>query len=246
MESAIAEGFGPIILPQGAPRVAGPRKEAVACQGGASILSLQRDFIRSHLFRSLALQMSEERPPQSRNPRQQIVAMLPKNGVGMEIGVWKGDFSAQLLQGLQPRILYLVDPWIMRDDPTHRRTWYGVERRPDMEGVYHEVLERFAAEREGGTVVVKRGLSDDVLREFPDRHFDFIYIDGDHEYTAVRKDCFLAFEKVRPGGLICGDDYSLRGWWGDGVVRAFHELIADKPVKIKYVRGSQIVLERLR
>ncbi len=51
-----------------------------------------------------------------------------------------------------------------------------------------------------------REFSKKALGQFPDGFFDFIYIDGDHEYSAVREDCFMAFDKVRPGGYICGDD----------------------------------------
>jgi hypothetical protein len=189
--------------------------------------------------------MSIETQNRLRDARQQIIAMLPKGGIGAEIGVWKGEFSARLLRGAQPRTLYLIDPWLVRDDPAHRKAWYGIGRQPDMEDIYQAVLRQFEAEREKGSVVVKRGFSQDILEEFPDGSFDYIYIDGDHEYSAVRRDCSLAFDKVRAGGYICGDDYAIRGWWKDGVVRAFHELIAEKPVMIRHVKGSQIVLQKL-
>ena len=174
-----------------------------------------------------------------RNSRQFMLSMLPKGGIGAEIGVWKGEFSIKLLQGTQPKTLYLIDPWVTRDDPLHRKSWYTTNRNPDMEGIYQSVLQQFSNERENGSVVVKRGFSEDILKEFPDESFDYIYIDGDHEYSAVRKDCFLAFDKVRVGGFICGDDYAVRGWWKDGVVKAFHELIGEKPVIIKYVRAGK-------
>src|ERR1700761_4356532 len=79
----------------------------------------------------------------SRNARQQVIAMMPKNGIGAEIGVWKGEFSEQLLKGTQPQTLYLIDPWVVRDDPTHRKAWYGADRAPDIEDTYQNVLERF-------------------------------------------------------------------------------------------------------
>jgi hypothetical protein len=172
------------------------------------------------------------------------LAILPKQTVGAEIGVWRGDFSAEILKAAAPRKLYLIDPWLIRDDAVHEKAWYGARSRPDIEGIYQNVLKRFAVERESGTVVVKRARSEEALSEFSDGYFDFIYIDGDHEYSAVRKDCFLAFDKVRTGGFICGDDYRIGGWWKDGVVRAFHELISECPVLIHYVRGSQIVLQK--
>ena len=181
----------------------------------------------------------------SRDNRYLLVEILPKNGIGAEFGVWEGDFSAKLLQEAVPKQLYLIDPWIARDDALHQKSWYGSRKRPDMEGIYRRVLERFAAERESGRVIVKRASSHEALEEFSDQFFDYVYIDGDHEYAAVRKDCFLAYQKVRIGGYICGDDYTLGGWWKDGVVRAFHELIHDRPVLIKLVRGRQIVIQRL-
>jgi hypothetical protein len=188
--------------------------------------------------------MTDQAPKALAAARRQVLAILPKRAVGAEIGVWRGDFSAEILKVAAPRKLYLIDPWLIRDDAVHEKAWYGTRSKPDMEGIYQNVLKRFAVECESGTVVVKRARSEETLSEFPDGYFDFIYIDGDHEYSAVRKDCFLAYEKVRTGGYICGDDYRIGGWWKDGVVRAFHELISERPVLIHYTRGTQIVLQK--
>ena len=177
--------------------------------------------------------------------RRELLALLPKHGIGMEIGVWQGKFSRQILRFAKPEKLYLVDPWIIQDDPVHKTSWYGDAEKVDMDRVYEGVTERLANQIAEGTVVVIRKRSVDALPTFPDDHFDFIYIDGDHEYSAARSDCFLAFSKVKPGGLICGDDYAIRGFYGDGVVRAFHELIAAGNVILRYVGNMQIVLQKL-
>jgi hypothetical protein len=179
------------------------------------------------------------------NRRREILTMLPHDSVGAEIGVWQGDFSAELIHALNPRRLHLIDPWVMRDDGIHRAAWYGSDNRPDMEAIYAGVMRRFEAEREKGTVVIHRETSKEALQKLPDESLDFIYIDGDHEFSAVREDCFLGYDKVRPGGLLCGDDYALGRWWGDGVVRAFHDLVHARNVIIRSVRGSQIVVEKL-
>ena len=35
-----------------------------------------------------------------------------KSGAVAEIGVWRGDFAAVLLEKLEPSALYLIDPWL--------------------------------------------------------------------------------------------------------------------------------------
>ena len=43
--------------------------------------------------------------------RRWVLELLPKGGVGVEIGVFRGHFSNLICQIAQPRKLYLVDPW---------------------------------------------------------------------------------------------------------------------------------------
>jgi predicted O-methyltransferase YrrM len=49
------------------------------------------------------------------------------------------------------------------------------------------------------------GLQDSL---FSDEYFDFIYIDGNHSYDAVKDDLTKWYPKLKKGGLIAGDDYS--------------------------------------
>ena len=44
--------------------------------------------------------------------------------------------------------------------------------------------------------------------QFPDEYFDFVYIDGDHSYTAVLQDLKAWGPKVKAGGFLGGHDYS--------------------------------------
>lgn len=56
------------------------------------------------------MEWEERRPPQA---REVIFEFLPINSRCAEIGVWRGDFSQQLLDKLMPVELHLVDPWLM-------------------------------------------------------------------------------------------------------------------------------------
>jgi methyltransferase family protein len=40
----------------------------------------------------------------------------------------------------------------------------------------------------------------------PTHYFDWIYVDGDHQYEAVKKGLESYLPKVKPGGFITGDD----------------------------------------
>ena len=41
--------------------------------------------------------------------------------------------------------------------------------------------------------------------------YDFIYIDGDHSYEAVKKDLYEYFDLVEEGGIIAGHDIDQQG-----------------------------------
>ncbi len=58
--------------------------------------------------------------------RKAVLDMIPKGAVGIEIGLWKGDFSAQILRAARPGTLHFVDPWLVSDAADRSRAaWYG-------------------------------------------------------------------------------------------------------------------------
>lgn len=176
--------------------------------------------------------------------RQHVLTLLPEGGEGAEIGVWQGDFSAEILSRARPRRLHLIDPWQVRHEPSHAMAWYGAARGVDMEAVARSVEARFVAEIATGQAVVHRAVSAEVLPRLGP--LDFVYVDGDHAYQAVRADLDMAFAAVRPGGLICIDDHMTGKWWGDGVVRASNEFLGAcaAEVEVVFCDGYQLVVRR--
>ncbi|MEM7189627.1 MAG: hypothetical protein AAF439_08445, partial [Pseudomonadota bacterium] len=59
------------------------------------------------------------------NARRAVLNALPKGAVGAEVGVWKGDFSAEILATAAPACLHLIDPWCVSDAEEHGAAWYG-------------------------------------------------------------------------------------------------------------------------
>lgn len=181
----------------------------------------------------------------SLNARTSVASLMPRRGVGAEIGVFQGAFSRVLFAAAQPKKLFLVDPWENSADPAHAKSWYGKDSPNDMTRIHAEVVKSFSAPAYAGRVEVVRSRSAPWLSAQPDQSLDFVYIDGDHSYDAVREDLTLAVAKVRKGGVIALDDYALGQWWGDGVVRAVHEALVAQPLILMFVAERQVALRRL-
>jgi len=117
-----------------------------------------------------------------------------------------------------------------------------------MDDIHAGVVKKFAKQIESGKVEVHREYSNDVMSAFPDDYLDRVYIDGDHGYQGVLTDLRLCYAKVKPGGLICGDDYRVATWWKDEVVRALHDFLHEvgAGVTIAFVIGAQFGLRRRR
>lgn len=138
------------------------------------------------------------------DPRREILKRTPENSVCAEVGVWKGDFSMKILRHTSPLKLHLIDPWTYQPGFPGRK--YGgrfARTQKDMDGIFEGVQSRFAG---SPPVSIHRALSEDALAEFPEVYFDWIYLDGNHEFEFVLKDLAVGFSKVRSGGFIAGDD----------------------------------------
>ncbi|MCG8600669.1 MAG: class I SAM-dependent methyltransferase [Verrucomicrobiales bacterium] len=135
-------------------------------------------------------------------PRQQLLPKLSHGSVGMEIGVWEGDFSQQLLDHFQPKRLYLVDPW--QHDSRYPERRYGIAGAEAMEQRYQRVQYRF---RHHSEVVIVRKTSGEIWTEI--EALDWVYVDGNHSFEYVLAYLKGAHSRLRPGGILAGDDCHL-------------------------------------
>jgi hypothetical protein len=176
--------------------------------------------------------------------RSVVLRALPKGGRGAEIGVWRGDFSAQLLSRTKPSHLALIDPWRFRQD--RPSAWYGggqTNSQADMDTIASSVTHRFAREIAAGRVTTMRMESMAAAHDIPDGSLDWVYIDGDHTFEGVRGDLGAFAPKVRSGGFIAGDDYGSPGWWEDGVTRAVMDFVRRSDTVVLTVHKGQFILQ---
>ena len=178
-------------------------------------------------------------------PREYLLKALPKHAVGAEIGVWRGEFAIDLMRRAKPDRLHLIDPWEFM--PEKSGSVYGgsvAKQQADMDAIYNAVAAQFAGPIKAGRVVMHRTTSAAAALEFSDEYFDWVYIDGDHSYEGVLADLRAFTPKVKRGGLVTGDDYGRKGWWGPGVKKAVDEYLGEGQCRLEWIKGKQFALRR--
>jgi hypothetical protein len=174
--------------------------------------------------------------------------MLPNQSVGAEIGVHIGDFSQQILNSVSPKELHLIDPWEHQTAEIYKTAWYGGGAKKgqiELDERYSSIFDRFEQNINAEQVKVHRGYSTDILKQFPNEYFDWVYIDGNHLYEFVKSDLELAIMKVKSGGYITGDDYTDGGWWKGGVKKAVDEFRKNQAVRLIETRNRQFIFIKL-
>lgn len=139
------------------------------------------------------------------SPFPSLLPLLPKNGIAAEIGVLKGDTSAMFLRDCQPARLHLIDPWTEQSGDYRFDSSNTPQAHQD--SLFKHVGSIFAEDISAGRVILHRTYSDQAVKEFPERYFDWIYIDGDHTYNGVMSDLKLYAPKMKDTGFIIGDDF---------------------------------------
>tara|TARA_B100000287_G_scaffold397500_1_gene414162 strand:- start:24442 stop:25017 length:576 start_codon:yes stop_codon:yes gene_type:complete len=177
--------------------------------------------------------------------RKRLLKMMPKGSVCAEIGVWKGDFSQRIIEITRPSELHLIDPWEFQPDFPSR--WYGgtkASNQSDMDDIFDSVRARFSDSPE---VSLHRMLSEKAHSEFPDEFFDWVYIDGNHDYDFVKADLELFLPKVKHGGYLTGDDYlqpSREKPSHIPVKEAVSDFLSENEVNVKKIIGGQFILQK--
>ena len=137
------------------------------------------------------------------NTRTDMLNMIPENSKFVEIGVFRGEFSRDIINIVKPEELFLVDIWQGKWGSGDKNGDNYVEIL-DMENVY---LNMFHQAIKHNNIHIVRATSTAFLNSCDDCYFDSIYVDGDHEEQAVYNDLVNSYKKIRNGGNLMGHDY---------------------------------------
>lgn len=163
-------------------------------------LSLVRDDLMPHFYETIPgffwFQEAYDR----------LLKTLPtdKPSHFVEIGSFQGKSLAWLgVEAINRRIpvtLHAVDSFV---------AWPGMPQGEDLRKLF-----------DAHTAPIREALGDrlkvwplpslEAAQQFADESLDVAFVDGDHEYAAVKADILTWFPKLKPGGFMGGDDWCMK------------------------------------
>ncbi len=146
--------------------------------------------------------------------------------VGCELGVAFGTHSAYILGNTEVSKLYSIDPYRHFPNSVYPDGMNLEQQAFDV--LYEKVQRRLSAF--GDRTSILRMTSGDAAQLFVNDSLDFVYIDANHTYLGVWQDLNTWINKVRPGGLLIGDDYDHPAH--PGVKKAVDQFFAQRNIKL--------------
>lgn len=133
---------------------------------------------------------------------QKEILKLGPSVMGVELGVWTGHNMAHLLEECSNiKMLVGVDPYEPYQD------WNRYITQEVMDNAKQTAINNLTEFKDRARIF-------QTTSEIAAGYFDvldFIFIDGDHSYEMCFNDLNLWYDKIRPGGLFSGHDFSLPG-----------------------------------
>ncbi len=115
-----------------------------------------------------------------------------------EIGSWKGRSTHALCSGCKG-VVTAIDHFLGSKGEEQEH----IEAKEEGDVIYHQFIYNTKDFR---NLTVNRKDSEEAVKEYPDRHFDMVFIDAEHTYEGVKKDIKAWKNKARI--LLCGHDFN--------------------------------------
>lgn len=143
-----------------------------------------------------------------------------------EVGVRFG-YNFQQLLTCQPRLAVGVDHYRVTKVPSQQDTGMS---QGELDRLYTDVSMRFIHDP---AVRIMRCISEQAAFAFPQRFFDYVYIDADHSYEGAIEDMRLWWARVRQGGIMAGHDHiemESKNGVPFGVVKAVKDFMKEQKI----------------
>ena len=154
-------------------------------------------------------------------------------GRGVEVGVFKGEFSRLILQNWVGT-LYMVDVWKPLGGEYDDYANHKNHNDP-----YKNAIDNTDSFGDRGIMI--RTNSKKASEMFEDESLDFVYIDANHSYNFVKEDIKIWFPKLRKGGIMSGHDYINIDWYNEphwdsnGIDKPIFTYIYENGVEVDFI-----------
>jgi hypothetical protein len=166
------------------------------------------------------------------NTRVELLSLLPENCIFAELGVFKGDFSKEIIKNVSLKELFLVDIWEGNYGSGDKDGNNHINIK-DMETVYLNILHQTLNKP---NIHVVRSKSVSFLKTCEQDYFDCIYVDGDHTAKAVYEDLTNSYRVLKEGGMLMGHDYHYT--LGGDVVHAVNSFCENFNQQVNYIAND--------
>ncbi len=147
----------------------------------------------------------------------EIVRSASNGSHFVEVGSYEGQSAAflavEILNSGKQIKFDCIDTWTNHNDVRDSDETYNMflNNMKPVEGVYNPI----------------RMDSIEASKLYEDNSIDFVYIDADHSYEAVKNDINAWLPKVKPNGILAGHDYPMLS-----VREAVHETLGEKNISV--------------
>lgn len=125
--------------------------------------------------------------------------------IGAEIGVKKGVNALSIVSNLNIEKLFLIDSWIPYITGTKSEKKSGYCNKDVM---LKWMITTYDLFKNKENVQIIQETSIIAVNRFEDYFFDFVYIDGAHDFFSVSEDIRYWLPKVKNGGVLAGHDFN--------------------------------------
>lgn len=148
-----------------------------------------------------------------------IYHILGDNLQIIEIGSYCGASSSIIAEQFEHSAINCVDPWSPYTEDCSVIDLVKQEKELiEAEYLFDTVVSSHS------NITKNKTSSLEYVKKIPDHSIDFIYIDGNHQYSSVKEDIISWLPKIKKGGVISGHDYT----W-DSVKKATQEIFQKIP-----------------
>jgi hypothetical protein len=150
-----------------------------------------------------------------------VVDKAPFDSTFVEVGTWLGkstNYLASKIKESKKNINFItIDTFKGTDDEELHQNIVGSFNGD----VFYEFIDNTVLSNNYGSFNIIKDTSHNAANQFSNGSIDYIMLDAGHSYEDVTNDIKIWYNKVRPGGIISGDDYG--GSFFPGVTQAADE-----------------------